>query len=455
MTEQNNVDIPLFKIEKLEDSKFKKAFQIIVAGQKLSNLVDADIAEKAKTYKLAGFSKKGAPVSLVKRQIGQQVLAAEMDKVVQEAVIQIIQDEALTVGSMPSVEVQDFNLDGEIKIFVTFTVMPSVPEIDLKSDQFKIDTLELKIESSDLEEARKVLFKMVKSYKTGPDGHKAAEGDAIIIDFHGKLNGEEFEGNKASQIRIELGEGQFIKDFEAKLLGVIKGEEKAILVNFPSDYPEKNLASKEVHFDIKVHDLLVKDEDKSEEEELKSRFNLSSMGEIDSIIQDKLVKDFNSIVRLRNKKLLFDKLDQEIDLDLPETMVEADFNNLWKETEAKIKSGELKKTEEEARIEMQNIAKRRVKLGLLLADLSKKYSITVTEADLMAAKEAEKAKRPDAIKMIEEFFSKKENKDLLQGAILEEKVVDYLLNLVQKNIIPVTTKEFNEKYSQEIQELMQ
>jgi trigger factor len=455
MTEQNQVDNPLFKIEKLEDGKFKKDFVITIAGQKLSTRVDTEIAERAKSYKLAGFSKKGAPVSLVKRQIGQEVVAQEMDKIIQEVVMTIIKNESLNVGSMPQIEVKDFNLEGEIKISVSFMVMPSIAEIDLESDRFKLDTLELQVESSDLEEAKKALFKMVKSYKEAPEGHKACEGDAVIIDFHGNLNGEEFEGNKANQIRIELGEGQFIKDFENKLLGSSKGEEKTILVDFPSDYPEKILAGQKVHFDIKVHDLLVKDENKSEEEELKSRFNLSSISEIEQIIRDKLINDFNSIIRLRNKKLLFDKLDKEIELELPETMVEADFNNIWKETEAKIKSGELKKTEEEARSEMQNIARRRVKLGLVLADLSKKYSIAVTEADLNTAKESEKAKRPESSKMIEEFFAKKENKDLLQGAILEEKVVDFILNLVPKNIIQVTTKEFNEKYSQEIQELMQ
>ncbi len=455
MTAPNIVDNPLFTIEKLDESKFQKKFQVTIQGKQLSARVDADIAEIAKTYKLAGFSKKGAPVSLVKRQIGRQVMTETLDKVIQEATMQIVKDNDLKVGSMPSIEVKEFNPEASIIIEITFMIIADLPEADFTSNNFEIELLELKVEQSDLDQAKEALLKMVRSYKEAPAGHKAAKGDALIINFHGKLKGEEFEGNKANSIRIELGEGQFIKDFEDKLVGFIKGEERTITVLFPTDYQETTLAGQEVTFDIKVHDILVKDDSKSGEEELQARFNLSSFSDLDQMIREKLINDFNSIIRLRTKKLLFDKLDNQLDFELPDVMVEADFNNLWKETLPKIQSGEIKKSEEEAKKEMELIAKRRVKLGLVLADLSKKHSIIVTDQDIQTTKEQEKIKRPDNSAMIEEFFSKKENRDLLQGAILEEKVVDYILTIIPKKVTLVTTKEFNDNYSKEIQELMQ
>ena len=136
-------------------------------------------------------------------------------------------------------------------------------------------------------------------------------------------------------------------------------------------------------------------------------------------------------------------------------MIETDFQNMWKDISAKIADGSIKKSEEESKKEVKDIARRRVKLGLILADVAKKNAITVTEDDMDNAKAIEKMKRPDSVEMIEAFFSKQENKDVIQGAILEEKVVDFIISKAQKYSISVTTTEFNEKYAKEIQELIQ
>ena len=148
-------------------------------------------------------------------------------------------------------------------------------------------------------------------------------------------------------------------------------------------------------------------------------------------------------------------MDAELDFDLPEEMIESDFQTMWKDISEKIANGTIQKSEEDSKEEVKNIARRRVKLGLLLADVAKKNSIVVTEEDIENAKKAEKMKRPDSSNMIDEFFAKKENRDMLQGAVLEEKVVDFIISKAQKYSISVTTAEFNDKYAKEIQELIQ
>lgn len=444
-----------FKTEIVSDTKHKKEFLIIADAVAINKAVDADIAARAKTFKLAGFKKEGgAPVSLVKRQIGRSVMSEHIDKLIQTAVMQFVNEHKLNVSGVPTIDVKEFNPEGNITIAVSIGVMAEVPTIDFTGDKFRIEMLELAISEDDIKQARDALLKMIVSYKEASEGHAAQTGDAIIIDFHGKLNGEEFEGNQASQIRIDLGEGNFIKDFEEKLVGFKKGDEGVIQVQFPEDYSEAKLANQTVEFSIKVHEILVKDQSGDIESELQKRFDVKSMDELNQMIEAKIKQDFNAISRLRTKKLLFDKIDSEVDFELPEDMIEADLQNMWKDVSAKIASGEVKRSEEDAKAELQTIAKRRVKLGLILADVARKNAINVLQEDVENAKNAEKAKRPDSSAAIDEFFAKKENIDVLQGAILEEKVVDFLLSKAQVYAISVTTSEFNDKYAKEMQDLI-
>ncbi len=452
----NTHDNIVKSIEKTSDTKTKIEFLITASALEISKEVDADIAERAKTFKLAGFSKgKGAPVSIVKRQIGKQVMTEHIDKLIHSLVLRVARENDLNSVGMPNIEIKEFNPEGELKISIGFNIMPTVPEIDFSSDKYRIEILELNVSNDDIKQAKDALTRMVTNYKEAPEGHSAAVGDAVIIDFHGKLNGEEFEGNQASQIRIDIGDGQFIKDFEDKLVGFKKGDEKSIKVKFPKDYNEEKLAGKDVDFAVKVHDILVKDESGDSQEELKKRFDVDSLDKLDELIQSRIANDFNSISRLRTKKMLFDKIDSECDFDLPEDMIESDFQNMWKDISAKIANGSITKSEEESKQEVRDIAKRRVKLGLILADVAKKNAITVTGEDMENAKMIEKMKRPDSAEMIDAFFAKQENIDVIQGAVLEEKVVDFIISKAQKYSISVTTTEFNEKYAKEIQELIQ
>jgi len=445
-----------FSIELKNDSKFKKDFIIVANAIEVSKIVDQDIAERAKTFKLAGFSRAGgAPVSLVKRQIGKQVMSEHIDKLIQEAILKIIKDYNINMSGMPGVDISEFNPEGDIKISVIINVMADVPSINLSDDRFRVELLELNISGDDIDQAKNALTKMVASYVTAPEGHIATRGDAIIIDFHGKLNGEEFEGNKAEQIRIDIGDGNFIKDFEDKLVGLKKGDEKILKVEFPADYNEQKLANQIVDFEVKVHDILIKDNNIDTNAELLRRFEVESLDKLDEMIKEKIAQDFNAIIRIRSKKHLFDNIDTGIDFELPEDMIEADFNNMWQDIAPKIANGSIEKNEEEAKSELQKIARRRVKLGLILADIAKKNNIMITEDDIENAKNLEKSKRPDQSSQIDEFFSKKENRDILQGAILEEKVVDFILGKVQTYSVSVTTTEFNNKYAKEIQDLIQ
>jgi trigger factor len=181
----NTHDNIVKSIEKTSDTKTKIEFLITASALEISKEVDADIAERAKTFKLAGFSKgKGAPVSIVKRQIGKQVMTEHIDKLIHSLVLRVARENDLNSVGMPNIEIKEFNPEGELKISIGFNIMPTVPEIDFSSDKYRIEILELNVSNDDIKQAKDALTRMVTNYKEAPEGHSAAVGDAVIIDFH-------------------------------------------------------------------------------------------------------------------------------------------------------------------------------------------------------------------------------------------------------------------------------
>ncbi len=458
MTIANSVQNPAVEnatIDFTKDSKYQKEFSVTTDAKIIIEQSDIEIAERAKTFKLAGFRQGAVPISIVKRQIGESIIAKHINQTIQRLVIQIAKQYKVDVSGVPSIDIKAFEPEKQLVFSVKFNIMPSVPKIDLTSDDLSIEVLKLQVNDDDVQQAKNALIKMIVAYKDAGADYEASYNDGVILDFVGTVNGEEFEGNKAIQIRINIGEGQFIKDFEDKLVGVKKGDEKIIHVKFPADYHDDKIAGKDVDFKIKVHEILVVDGGVNMEDELKKRFGVDTMEKFEEIIKEKIINDFDLIARLRTKKMLFDKIDTKYDFELPEHMIDTDFNTMWNDVSEKIAKGEIEKTDEEARKELMNIAKRRVKLGLILADVAKSDAITIDESDFEKAKNIEKMKRPDQQQMIDEFFSKQENQERVQGAILEEKIVDFIISKVPTKEVVITTAEFNEKYAKEIQELIQ
>ena len=259
-------------IEVINDSKYQKEFAITTDATTIIGEVDAEIAERAKTFKLAGFRQGAVPTSIVKRQIGESVIAKHINQTIQKIIVKIAKENKIDPSGVPSVDIKEFDQTKTLKFNVKFNILPPVPEIDLTSDDLKIETLKLDVKQDDIQQAKDALVKMIIPFKDAADDHIITSGDGVVLDFFGTIDGEEFEGNKATQIRINIGEGQFIKDFEDKLIGMKKNDDQTITVTFPQDYHDVKIAGKEVDFKIKIHEIMIPDKDTDIEGELKKRF---------------------------------------------------------------------------------------------------------------------------------------------------------------------------------------
>ncbi len=271
-----------------------------------------------------------------------------------------------------------------------------------------------------------------------------------MIDFVGKVDDKEFEGGKGEGIRLELGSNQFIPGFEDQLVGGKAGSQIKVRVTFPKNYANKDLANKPAIFDVKVTEVLKPSSVEALNDEFAKKLGVESMDKLNEMIRQKIEADFNGLARLRMKKVLFDKIDSQYVFDIPQGMFKIDFDSMWNEVQAQRKTNPEMfkgKTDADMRKEYEAIAKRRVRLGIILAETARENKIEVSEKDLQQAIYAEAMMRPGQEKIVLDFYSKADNLERLKGPILEEKAVDFILTKIKRNESEITSKDFFEKYA--------
>ncbi|MDJ1257089.1 MAG: trigger factor [Candidatus Midichloria sp.] len=429
------------EIQPIKKEGLFREYTVIVPSEDIKKKVDEILAQEAETFKMPGFREGKVPISLVRRQIGGKVLQKQLRQSIDDAVKAILKESEERPAMPPEIQMNNFDENTELKITISFDALPKIPEIDLTKVSF--DGYEIEVLDSDMEKAKGEILKRSKNFQPAEAGYKAQVGDMLKIDFIGKIDGVEFEGGKGAGIKLEIGSKQFVSGFEEQLVGLAVSEEKTINVVFPQDYPK--YPGKEVTFDIKVHEILKTQDTAEWNDELAKKLGFEKIENIEKMIKDRMSTDFAVMARFHTKKELFDILDREYEFELPQRMLEADLEQLIKESKAKPSQETQGKSEEELNEEFKKISFRRVKLGLLLAEFARINKIEVSENDLRETIAAQVMQMPDKQKEIIEYFSKSENLRMLEGPILEEKTVDFILTKVNLNKIKITAEEFSKK----------
>ncbi|CAG7590463.1 MAG: trigger factor [Candidatus Midichloria sp.] len=429
------------EIQPIKKEGLFREYTVIVPSEDIKKKVDEILAKEAETFKMPGFREGKVPISLVRRQIGGEVLQKQLRQSIDDAVKAILKESQERPAMPPEIQMNNFDENTELKITISFDALPKIPEIDLTKVSF--DGYEIEVLDSDMEKAKGEILKRSKNFQPAEDGYKAQVGDMLKIDFVGKIDGVEFEGGKGEGIKLEIGSKQFVPGFEEQLVGLAVSEEKTINVVFSQNYPK--YPGKEVTFDIKVHEILRTQDTAEWNDELAKKLGFEKIENIEKMIKDRMSTDFAVMARFHTKKELFDILDREYEFELPQRMLEADLEQLIKEAKAKPSPETQDKSEEELNEEFKKISFRRVKLGLLLAELARINKIEVSENDLRETIAVQVMQMPDKQKEIIEYFSKPENLRMLEGPILEEKTVDFILTKVNLNKIKITAEEFSKK----------
>lgn len=415
--------------ETLKDG-LKRGYTITVSAAELDAKVEEKLVEAKPEVEMKGFRKGKVPMPLLRKQFGQRLLGDAM----QEAIDRAMKDHFEATGDRPALQPEVKMQNGEtweqgqdVVIDMSYEALPEIPEVDAST--VTLERLVVKADDAAVDEALADLAKNAQNFEDRSEGSKAKEGDQVVIDFKGSVDGEEFEGGAAEDYPLELGSGSFIPGFEEQLVGVKAGDEVEVKVTFPAEYQAKHLAGKEAAFACTVK--AVKEPKPAEvDDELAKKFGAESLDELKKQIGERLEEEYNGAARQVLKRSLLDQLDKMVSFDLPPSLVEAEANQiahqLWHEEHPEDDGhdhGEIEVTDEH-----KTLATRRVRLGLLLAELGRKHEIEVTDAEMTQAVLAQARNYPSQERAFFEFVQKNpEMQQQLRAPIFEDKVVDHIV----------------------------
>ncbi|MEP3050321.1 MAG: trigger factor [Erythrobacter sp.] len=423
----------------------KRAYDITVTAEELAAKIEGEIKKIAPQVKMPGFRPGKVPANLVKKMHGEQLHAQVVNDVIRDSVDQLIKDEELRPAMQPKVALGEGYEEGkDASISVELEVLPEVEAPS--TDGLKLEKLLVPVNDDQVEEALQGLAGQNKSFKDAAKSKKAAEGDQLIIDFVGKLDGVEFEGGKAEDAPLVIGSGQFIPGFEEQLTGAKTGDQKTIEVTFPEDYQAENLKGKKAEFDITVKQVKVETETTIDDEFAKN-LGLDDLGKLKDIMRGQLEQQTAGLTRTQMKRALLDQLASGHDFVVPENMVDAEFEQIWAQLQQEAAKEEdpeaaLKEIEAE-KDDYRSIAERRVRLGLLLSEIGQANGVEVNsqEMQMLIQQASQQYREEDRERFVQYIQQEPMAAAQLRAPLYEDKVVDFLFDKADVTEREVTQEE--------------
>ena len=377
---------------------------------------------------MKGFRKGKVPMALLKKQFGARLLGEAMQESVDGAMSKHFEDSGDRPAMQPKVEMtnEDWKEGDDIEVAMSYEALPEIPEVDLS--KIKLEKMVAEADEAAIEEALGNLAESAQNFEDRRKGSKAKDGDQVVIDFVGKVDGEAFEGGSAEDFPLTLGSGQFIPGFEEQLVGVKVEEEKAVEVTFPEEYGNADLAGKPAVFDVTVK--AVKEPKPAPiDDELAKKFGAEDLEALKGQIKERIEAEYSGAARAVMKRALLDELDKAVTFELPPSLVEAEAgqiaHQLWHEENPDVQGHdhpEIEPTEEH-----NKLAERRVRLGLLLAELGQKAEVEVTDAEMTQAVMNQARQYPGQERQFFEFVQQNpQMRQQIQAPLFEDKVVDHV-----------------------------
>lgn len=419
------------QVKETQNEGLKRGYEFTLPAADLAVQVDAKLKEAQPEVEMKGFRKGKVPMALLKKQFGQRVLGDAM----QEAIDTALRSHLEASGDRPALQPKIEMVNGEtwkegddVVVTVAYEALPAIPEADLSG--VELERLVVEASEEQVTEALENLAKNAQTFDDRKKGSKAKEGDQIVIDFKGMVDGEAFEGGSAEDYPLVLGSNSFIPGFEDQLTGAKAGDEVKVEVKFPEDYGHAGLAGKDAVFETTVK--AVKAPKAAElDDELAKKFGAESLDALKGQIRERLEAEFKGASRQVLKRALLDKLDALVKFDLPESLVEAEAqqiaHQLYHEEHPDDHGhdhGEIAPTDEH-----KTLAERRVRLGLLLAEIGQKAEITVSDQEMTQAVLRQARQYPGQERAFFEFIQKNpQAQQQLRAPIFEDKVVDHIVD---------------------------
>jgi len=419
-----------------------RGYEITIAAADLAAKVDEKIKEAQPNIEMKGFRKGKVPLALLKKQHGPAVMGEAMQEAVDGAMNKLLEDNGDRPAMQPEIKMtnEDWKEGDDIVVSASYEALPEIPEPDMSG--VSLEKLVVKATDADIEDALKNIASSAQTFADRAEGEAAENNDQITIDFAGKVDGELFDGGSAEDYPLVLGSNSFIPGFEEQLVGKKVGEEVAVNVQFPAEYGAENLAGKDAVFDCTVKAVKAPAEAEINDE-LAKQFGAEDLAALKSQVAERLESEYAGASRAVLKRGLLDALDGKVDFDLPPSLVKAEADaiahQLWHDENPEVEGHDH--PEIEATEEHNVLAVRRVRLGLLLAELGRQKEIQVSDAEMTQAIMNQARQYPGQERQFFEFVQQNaQMQQQLRAPLFEDKVVDYIVESAD-----VTEKEVSKE----------
>jgi trigger factor len=413
----------------------KREFKVVIPAADIEQRVTSRLSEIGRSVRLPGFRPGKVPMTVLRKRYGSAVMGEVLERAVNDTSGEALRDQNLRPALQPKVEITAFNEGTDLEFKLAVEVLPEIQPMDFA--ELKLERLRPELPE---EEVQAALERVAKQQRKSETVERAAgTGDVVVIDFQGSVDGKEFSGGRAEGYSLELGTNSFIPGFEDQMVGAKAGETRTVSVAFPEDYGASELAGKPASFVVKVKEIRAL-QPQPLDDSLAQAVGLEKLDELRQSVSEQIERNYEDLARQRLKRTLLDRLAERHEFAVPEGMVEIEFTAIWRQFEqerARQKTAapagseaeaEEPINEEELKVEYRAIAERRVRLGLLLAEVGRNHNITVTPDEINRALTERARQFPGQERRVIEYYrNHPEAIDQIRAPMFEDKVIDFIL----------------------------
>ena len=408
------------KIEEIKNKGLDIEWNVTIPADKINVILDKKYQELSQNIKIPGFRPGKVPIAIIKKRYSKSVMSEILDNLINDNLREVLLEKKIRPSVQPTVNVKSYEEGKDLSLNVIIQKMPDLKEINL--DEIKIEKSTLQVSDSDIQNTLNDIAKKHERFSPLKNKRAAKNGDLILFDYEGKIDGKAFEKNTGKDETVVLGSNKYITGYEEQMVGLNINEEKSISVTFPSDYREANIAGKKADFHLKIKDIQERVKKVAVDDKLAKELGEDNLDILKEKVSEKIQKDFKTLSNLKMRREATEILLKKNNFEIPSKMLEQEVNFLKSQSQDK-------KNEKE----VSDIAKRRVKLGIIISSISDNNKINVEDSDLTKAVVEEAQKYPGKEKEVVEFY--KNNPQMmnnLRGIALEEKVMNFIVNSCKK-----------------------
>jgi len=430
----------------------KRAFKVQLEAREIDEKLNGRLVELGNNVKVPGFRPGKVPIQILKQRYGKSVLGEVLERAVTDSSSQALNERGLRPAMQPKIEITSFDEGKDLEYTIELELLPDVQPMDFS--QIELERTVIEIAEEAVEETIRDLAKSQKKTKPLETPRAAQNGDVLVIDFAGTVDGEAYPGMAGEDHHLELGTNSFIAGFEDQLIGAAVGDAREVNVTFPEEYGNERLAGQNAVFKVTVKDML-ESVPMAVDDELATALGEADLAALKERVRERIAGEYKEFGRSRLKRQLLDHLADGHDFPVPEGMVNAEFDAIWKQIEQdreadKLDPEDTAKDEDALKSDYRDIAVRRVRLGLLISEVGRINDIEVTEEEANMALYREAQQYPGKERQVFEFYQNTpEAMANLRAPVFEDKVVDFITDLAKVTERSLTAEQLREEVEAE------